>query len=52
MKKRVRLTESVQIEIQIKNRVAKKVVGTKENIGKFFSRAAVELLKKENQHDN
>lgn len=44
-KKRVRLTEPVQVNSEIKIRVAKAVAGTKETIGSFYDEAVKERLK-------
>lgn len=38
-------TDLVRVDLSIKNKVAKKVAGTKVKIGQFYDEAAIEKLK-------
>jgi hypothetical protein len=46
VKKRIRITEPVQVNKYIKARVARKVAGTKKTIGEFYDESALERLSK------
>ena len=45
MAKEIRDTELVRVKTEIKNKVAKKVIGTKVTIGEFYDAAVIDKLK-------